>query len=290
MPLDSARPGFVEELCIALAHRWEPERLFMIFTAYFDESDSHGSKPDLILSGFLGTARQWELFERKLRRLQEREGFGVLRAKQLKGTLPKGWDEEKRDRIGWGLLDLMAKLARCATVVVPHELYSEAYRGSPSPPKMRLDSQYGLCFRYCLLHFVRYLMEDGKNHKLHAVIEDGHRNVQDTVRVFGELRDTLDGYGVDILRTITVAKKHEALPLMAADLIAHIGALDFRGGEFDRDGDVIRHKREIFHTRIWPTPEDLQVLKDHWALSRDKQIEEWRARRDAKRASLRGPS
>lgn len=286
---DSPRPGFVEELCIALAHRWEPERLFMIFTAYFDESDAHGSELDLIVSGFLGSARQWEIFERKMWLLQKREGFGVLRGKQLKGTPPKGWDAEKRDRVGWALLDMMAKLSKCATVVIPHALYSESYRGLPSPPKMRLDSQYGLSFRYCLLDFVRHLMEDGKNHKLHVVIEDGHKNVGDTVRIFGELKDALDGYGVDMLRTITVAKKQEALPLMAADLNAHVGAMEFREGEFDRPSEPVRHKREIFHTRIWPTPENIQTLKDTWAERRNTQIEEWRAKRDARRASLRGP-
>jgi hypothetical protein len=34
---------FVGELCIALAHRWEPERLFMAlaYTGYLDESGTH---------------------------------------------------------------------------------------------------------------------------------------------------------------------------------------------------------------------------------------------------------
>ena len=30
--------GFVGELCVALAHRWGPERIFVILTAYLDES------------------------------------------------------------------------------------------------------------------------------------------------------------------------------------------------------------------------------------------------------------
>lgn len=36
--IDGQRPGFIGELCIALAHRWDPERLFVIFTAYIDEA------------------------------------------------------------------------------------------------------------------------------------------------------------------------------------------------------------------------------------------------------------
>jgi hypothetical protein len=48
----------IGELCIAVAHRWEPERLFVIFTAYFDETDTHGPAPTAILAAFLGHAYQ----------------------------------------------------------------------------------------------------------------------------------------------------------------------------------------------------------------------------------------
>ena len=34
------RASFIRELCIALEHRYEPDALFLIFTAYFDESDT----------------------------------------------------------------------------------------------------------------------------------------------------------------------------------------------------------------------------------------------------------
>ena len=32
--------SFIRELCIALEHRWNPDAIFMLFTAYLDEADT----------------------------------------------------------------------------------------------------------------------------------------------------------------------------------------------------------------------------------------------------------
>ena len=56
---------FIHELCIALEHRWKPGALFMLLTAYFDESDTHGPAPTLIMAALLGNSRQWEIFGRR---------------------------------------------------------------------------------------------------------------------------------------------------------------------------------------------------------------------------------
>ena len=47
------RPGPTVSLALALFHRLEPERLFVIVSAYIDESGTHGS-PVTILGGVVG--------------------------------------------------------------------------------------------------------------------------------------------------------------------------------------------------------------------------------------------
>jgi hypothetical protein len=68
------RHPFPEELSIALEHRWKPDALFVIFTAHFDEADTHGPEPTIIMAAFLGHAYQWRRFEMKLGRLQSKHG------------------------------------------------------------------------------------------------------------------------------------------------------------------------------------------------------------------------
>jgi hypothetical protein len=36
----------------------------VLYTAYFDEADTHGPAPTIIMAGFLGSRAQWEVFGR----------------------------------------------------------------------------------------------------------------------------------------------------------------------------------------------------------------------------------
>jgi hypothetical protein len=65
----------------------------LLYTAYFDEADMHGPAPTIIMPGFLGSAPQWEMFGRRLRGLQRREGFSVFHANEFKAKTGEfaGW-------------------------------------------------------------------------------------------------------------------------------------------------------------------------------------------------------
>jgi hypothetical protein len=56
----------------------------MIFTAYFDEADTHGAAPHMIMAGLMGSARQWQLFMRRLRQMQREDGFNIFHATEFK--------------------------------------------------------------------------------------------------------------------------------------------------------------------------------------------------------------
>ena len=84
---------WIGEYCLALAHRWDPERLIVIFTAYFDEADTHGPSPDIIMAGFLGHAFQWRRFQKKLAKIQRKENFSTSTPRNLRqklASLPAG--------------------------------------------------------------------------------------------------------------------------------------------------------------------------------------------------------
>jgi len=274
-----------------------PKALFLIFTAYFDESDTHGPEPNVIVAGFLANARQWVLFARRIRNLQQKYGFKIFHAKDFKSGAGefRGWGEEKSRRlIGELAIAIRDGLSEGVTVVLPRALYKSAYRSPPIPKGMNLDSQYGLCFRVCLLRLVNLLTSEKKKHKLHIVIESGHRNVGDTVRIFDETKAEFERMGVAILGTITVAKKSECPLLMVADFQAHTSSISEARlklgmpGYFEmaagREGDPKRGEAAL--TQMEFTAESLHQMKAAWGAEKQARVDKWRVERTARRASL----
>ena len=216
--------GSIGELCIALAHRWEPERLFVIFTAYFDESDTHGSAPTLIMSTYLGHAYQWRRFETKLARLQRDFGFKVFHGKDFRARRGEfsGWADEKCSALIGHLTDLVsADLTRGLSVHLEHARYIGEYRSPPHPPKMHFDSQYGVCFRACLGGIFEALENRGNRYRLNVVIESGHTNVRDCIRIWDEIKEGFRLAGMNLLGDITISSKEDSAPLMVADMLAY---------------------------------------------------------------------
>lgn len=123
--------GFIGEMCVALEHRWVPESPFLIFTAYFDESDTHGPSPNVIVAGFMASARQWELFGRKLRDLQRRYGFKTLHTKDFRAQRGEfeGWSRQKCSTFLNELAEAIRdNLTEGITALLPRELCSSSSR------------------------------------------------------------------------------------------------------------------------------------------------------------------
>jgi len=76
----ASQSDWIGALCVALAHRWEPDRQFMIFTAYFDESGTHAGAQVSAMGGFVGDARQWRKFEKRVGKLFTRFDVDVFHA------------------------------------------------------------------------------------------------------------------------------------------------------------------------------------------------------------------
>lgn len=149
---------FFYELSVALFRRWKPGRIYSILTAHMDESGTHGGSPATIMAAAMANARQWQVFEDKMKAMKREHGFKVFHATEFRkgdGDF-KGWSDEKcqaflRDfgSAGSGLMELV-------TTILPNAYYEAHYkRTSDDPRKLRLDTAHALCFRYCLTHLIR---------------------------------------------------------------------------------------------------------------------------------------
>ena len=229
--------SYICELCIALAHRWQPERIFVILTAYLDESGTHGDSPVTVMAGVMANATQWARFEAKFAALKAKHGFRVFHTKKFKRRKGdfKGWDLLKQ-------LSLMSDFAKLSensftegvTFTLDNAEYEASYKGGDKPRRLRLESKYGLCFRNCLLFFiletVKRTREESQPPTLHFVLESGHPNWSEVRDIFNETKREIKALsGFDLLGNITFADKDECDPLMMADFLAHAAYLTARG-------------------------------------------------------------
>ena len=235
---ESRSSGFVHDLCIALAHSWEPQRVFVILTAYLDESGTHGgdgtaenpASPTLVMAGMMGSAAQWVRFEDGLAKLRRAYGFNVLHMLDFKKRQGEfaGWDQVKQVSFlrDWGALIEADRIMEGVTFRLDLAAYKAEY-SADRPRKPQLDTAYGLCFRSCALHCLleaeRRLGHDKRWEKarLHFVLELGHKNAGDAQRIFNEIRAESAKVGNHTPATITFAAKEDCTPLMVGDMLAH---------------------------------------------------------------------
>ncbi|MBI3505364.1 MAG: hypothetical protein HY059_11020 [Proteobacteria bacterium] len=264
----------------------------MLFTAYFDEADTHGPAPTIIMSAFLGDARQWVIFERKLKRIQKRYGFKIFHAKDFKAKAGEfsGWPDEKCQELVYALSDMVREtLTEGITVSLENERYIKEYREPPSPKGFPLESQYGLCFRACLTHLLDWMAAEKTRHRLHIVVEDGHRNVGAVRVIFNDFKDQLQKAGIDLFGDLVIARKPERLPLMLADFLASTHSMmkaSADAGKIDYAKIVDEPKPgKAGLTFLEFKPGSLEKLKSDFEDNKKRKIEEWRSARESRKAA-----
>ena len=262
----------------------------MIFTSYFDEADTHGPAPTVIMAAFLGHAFQWPRFHKKLSKLQKRDGFTIFHAKDFKARAKEfsGWSEAKCTRLVKDLTRVVRlTLDEGMVIALERDRYLNEYRAPPIPKKMNLDSQYGVCFRACLAHQIGVMGERQFQDRLHVVIERGHPNVFDCERIFNDIKTRLLRRGVNVLSSFTVEKKETCPPLMMSDFLAAFYSMMranvATGAPHYKDITAPPPSNEGTLTFLELNGDSLRDIKKNFERERQRDIEAWRARKEAKK-------
>ncbi|HUK59811.1 MAG TPA: hypothetical protein VLV50_11315, partial [Stellaceae bacterium] len=121
--------------------------------------------------------------------------------------------------------------------------------------------------------------------------ERGHKNVWDCERIFNQVKTVLRRLGIDVLGTFTVGAKDTCPPLMLADFLAGTYSMmrAARGGvsvQTYQDIAPMPAKREAGLTFLELLPDALTKLKTDFERLRQHEVEEWRARKEARKAAL----
>jgi hypothetical protein len=201
----------------------------VIITVYIGESGTHESGYT-ILGGWVGRLGQWAGFDPKWDKLLKRSELTYFHSKKLRGSQGefKGWRPERKE----AFMDRAATLAIKNlefgfSVTMRDDDYKRHYLRGGRPRGGRLDSRYGLCFRHLLSFVTHHTIDAFKkadDHKIHFVMESGHRNYGDAERIFNEVKKSQlsnEKYIVETLATITSADKKDFPGLQIADVSAY---------------------------------------------------------------------
>lgn len=227
--LTPARLGFTGSLAMALKHRWDPEALFVKFTAYIDESGTHADAPVTVMAGHIAKVGRWQAFDRDWQKMLKREGITHTHAKDIvQGNKEfRGWSTDRRE----ALIQRASKIIRKHTIVgfvasFSNDDYEKHYVAGERTRKFPLDTKYGLCFRLCLQFLYSRLPEifpevPIEKIEIYLVLESGHKNAGDALRIFEQFKQIADPVFVRMVKGITFVDKKDSPGVQAADQTAY---------------------------------------------------------------------
>jgi hypothetical protein len=196
----------------------------MIFTAYFDESGTHAGAELTTMAGFLGDARQWRKFEKRTGKLFKRFHVNVFHAIDVRRTDKDfaGWSVDRKIEFFDEFHHIINEtLESGVAAFLRHENY-RYYCGLNWPKKTRRDSKYAILFHTCLAQVFDTVEHIPLGHepRLRVVLEDGHKNAGDVVRVYNWAKSRTTA--AHALAGLTFDNKRTCLPLASADLFAYL--------------------------------------------------------------------
>jgi hypothetical protein len=253
----------------------------MLYKLYLDESNTSGPAPDLIMAGFLGSAREWQLLLRRLHVLQRDYGFKTFHATEFKNRSGqfRGWSEEKCSELVGALARAVRDhLTEGLNITLPHRQFVEEYSSIP-PEKGELQlSQFGLCVETCIARAYEIVRELGGTHRLDVIVEAGHKNSGSARTVFEAMKKDFEAQGSSILGSVSIVTKSHSEALMFADFQAYATLLSDRRERVGLPGynNMTRaapRKRNAGLTTIHFEPGTLKIAKARRAaIARNKRL------------------
>ena len=183
-----------------------------MYTAYFDESGTHGSSEALVIAGYIASNEQWQVFDYEWKQALKDAGVNHFHMRDFAHSLRefKDWkeDEERRGEFLKRLVKIIRQCTRrsfsSAVILKDYQKLNEKYQ------LQERCSPYVLCALTCVADVAKWCNARGYIDPVLIVFEDG-------VKYKGEF---LRFYAPTNFHKISYAKKHEFVGFQAADFVA----------------------------------------------------------------------
>jgi hypothetical protein len=192
-----------------------------------------------VLAGFAATPLEWEAFEREWTKILKKHSLTHVRAKHLfhRQKQHRGWTDKQVTELWADLMYVIQERQLFASKTYLFENdYRRFYLMDRPERRERLDSRYALCFRSLLHNLPTLCRSRYPGGAVNFVLEAGHCNAQDAVRVYNELKESKEYLPVwtnryrgnkgfrhgDAIGFLSFGTKQSSCALQAADLLAYL--------------------------------------------------------------------
>ena len=202
---------------------------FVVLICYLDDSGGDGEVPAITIGGYIAGLRAWEEFEGPARALFDREGIDYLHGKRFHhGKRPfEGWTAARKVAFTAELYKLLRPLVVAG--VAFSAIKDELKRRNAETGLNKHTSAYGFTF-LALANLIlqdpglrSWLSTDGVD--ISFLVEAGHKNDGDLVRVFNEVKtsiDRIDGLGASCkFKSISFVDKKSCAAVQMADFFVY---------------------------------------------------------------------
>jgi len=283
-------PKQTSALVLALAHKWEPERTIVIYTAYIDASGHHDGSPVMILGGYVARLGQWANFDKKFERLLHKNNLTHHHTKKLIHGEDeyKNWSEPRKNVYINKLQKLIDKNSTCGfSISMTHSDYRQFYRNGDKPKGVQLDGKYGLCFRLFLAQLPNMFQRSLRDPQLFIVLEDGDPGIDDADRVFKSFEKDAPPELSNFVKFRGKAKKRDYYGLQIADWVAASSYHAEQGmpnltsypadATLQEASALVPYESPVFRWQI--TPDVMRDLKQRLVDHAEHRRQHWKAKR-----------
>ena len=174
------------------------------------------------MAGFVGDKRQWRTFEKRASKLFKNFNVDIFHTIDVRRTDKDfaGWKVDRKIEFLDEFQHIINETLESGVAAFLRDDDYKYYCGLPWPKTIRRDSKYALLVRACVAQIIDTIAKfDVFEPRLRFVLEDGHSNANDAVRMYDEVV-RLTGQS-KALGGINFQNKRGRLPLAAADLFAY---------------------------------------------------------------------
>jgi hypothetical protein len=193
------------------------------FSAYFDESGTHGS-PIITVAGYIATVEQWAEFAREWDELLRREGLTAFRMSKFEArrgdfTEESGWNNERRLRVQKRLIGIIKRRVNIGIYCSLHlPAYDDLMTGWR---REQYGTSYSFCVKNCLAQVSYWALEFKRREPIAYVIEHG-AGYNNEINVAFKAAFADEGKREALrLGSLDFKNKAAAIQLQAADMLAY---------------------------------------------------------------------